>query len=219
MQRAARRGLHRALRVREAGRPVDPERGRDAQGQTGLDIDVPDGAVLPQPQRRRVAGGGEGHRAGGRVVHADETGDQVFALEDLGERREVLEHVAGLQPLDGVAAQRRPQLAHHGRGAHAAPHHVADGDGDAPARQRDDVVPVATHLAAGRAGQVAARHVELGEPREPGGQQRPLELEGDVALALVQARVVEGQRGPVTELPQEADLVTGEGGARRGAPP
>ena len=81
---AARRGLDRALRVRAALGPV----GSSAAGRPAADRARrrrTRGAVVAQPQRRRVPGGGEGHRAVARVVHADEAGDQVLALEHLGE--------------------------------------------------------------------------------------------------------------------------------------
>ena len=64
------------------------------------------------------------------------------------------DHGGGRVAVGGVGAHRGPQLRHHRRGLDAAPDDVADRQRDAPAGEREDVVPVAAQAAA-RGGQVA----------------------------------------------------------------
>ena len=72
---------------------------------------------------------------------------------------------AGGEVQPRVRAHRGAQLAHHGGGAHAAAHHVADHQRGAAGADLDHVVPVAAHLRARDARLVEGRDLELVEDR------------------------------------------------------
>ena len=98
-------------------------------------------------------------------------------------------------PVGGVGAHRGPQLGHDRRRLDAAPDDVADRQRDAPAGEREDVVPVAAQAAA-RRGQVAGGRLEPERVADLGRQQPPLEHLGHAPL-LVEARLLDRERGAV----------------------
>ncbi|GAA3488219.1 hypothetical protein GCM10018987_23020 [Streptomyces cremeus] len=142
-----------------------------------------DRAVLLADEDGEMAGGGvdeaalvgvvDGVHAGGDLTGVDLGGEAVQELQDLV-RREVEAR---------VGAHGGAELAHHGRRAHAAAHHVADDQGRAAGAEGDHVVPVAADgrvLAAGLVGGGDAQVVRLFQLLR---EQRALEGDGRFALA------------------------------------
>ena len=183
------------------------------QRRTGRLRQQPGRPVRLAEDRRRMTGRGEGQLSRDRVVdgvHAGRELDLVGALREVVEMaehvlREVVEHRQG--------ADGGPQLPHRRGRAQAAAHDVADHEGRPPARQRDDVEPVApdAHLAA--AGEVALCRVDPGDLRLGRGEQGPLERDRRRPRLVVEADVVQRHRGPAGDLLGEGDV--GRGVARR----
>ena len=143
------------------------------------------------------------------VEHRVDARDDVVVAELADRAVQVLEHVGGWQVEPGVRPHGGAQLPHHGRGLHAAPHHVAQDEGGAAGPELDDVVPVAADLcaldarrgstsrAAGPrprrrrpgAGRAAARSRSCARGRRPRPRRRPrhrplrLALDRDVLVA------------------------------------
>jgi hypothetical protein len=130
----------------------------------------------------------------------------------LDELVEAVEHDRRVAALPGVAHEHRPELAHRRRRRHVVPHDVADGDADRPVRQAEQVVPVTADLGRRRPGQVTGGAVEPGH----GGQlrqQAALQLLGDVVLALVEPRVVDGEGSAPGEVGRGREVVVVVGAA------
>ncbi len=83
-------------------------------------------------------------------------------------------------------ADRAAQLAHGGRRLHPVPLHIADDQGE-PVPGLDDVVPVAAHVHALGARQIASRGLHPRMRRQPAGQQRLLQTAGEGRLVVVAA--------------------------------
>ena len=118
----------------------------------------------------------------GRVVDGVDAGDDRDVLKTADELVGIGQHVGRREVLDGIAAYGGPHLAHQRGRRDTAPHDIADDDRDPPRRQRDEVVPVATHLADGW--QVASRSHDTSGRGQCGEQavlqdQRPDLLAGD----------------------------------------
>ena len=96
------------------------------------------------------------------------------------------------------------------------PDHVADDDADAVLADREAVVPVAADLQRLDGGPVVGGDLEALVVRRAARQQAPLQDLRDVALLLVQPRVLERERRAVGEIGQERK-VCGAEAARAGA--
>ena len=110
-------------------------------------------------------------------------------------------------PVERVCAQRRAELRHHRRRGDAVPDHVARGDGDAAAGERERVVPVAAQARAA-GGQVAAGELDPGDAIQV-GQQAALQDIREPAL-LVERGVLDRDRHPVGRELQQITLIIGE---------
>ena len=107
-----------------------------------------------------------------------------------------------------VGAHGGAQLGHDGGCLDPVPDHVADGHGDAAAREREDVVPVPAEAAA-RGGEIAGGGLEAGDVGEPGGQEPALHRLGHPPL-LVEACLFDGEGGAVAGELEEVAFVVGE---------
>ena len=97
---------------------------------------------------------------------------------------EALQHVAGRELELRVGADRRAQLAHHRRRAHAAPDDVAEHQRGPARAEVDHVVPVAADLRPRHARPVVGGDVEPLGVEGALRQQAALQLVGDPALAV-----------------------------------
>ena len=148
--------------------------------------------TLPSGSRMRigeVAGAGVGQPALAGVVHGVDAGGDLGGVDLGGEAVEELDDLVRRQVEPGVGPYGRAQLAHHGGGAHPAPHDVADDEGGAAGAEGDDVVPVAADGGVGAAGLVGGGDAEVVGLLEFLGQQAALEGDGGLvqaAFALAQ---------------------------------
>ena len=100
-------------------------------------------------------------------------------------------------------------LAHQHRGVQAFSADVADRDREPAVGQHERIVPIAADLGLRRARQVDLIEHDARYARQALGQDRVLQRAGDAVLALVQARVVERERGAVGELLHERHVRLG----------
>ena len=152
-----------------------------------------------------------------RRVHDHEQQRGHLAVLGLGPDQavELPHHARRRVALERVGAQRAAQPSHHRGGGQPLARHVAHHEPDRAAGHGQHVVPVAAHLRLGRGRLVARRHLQPGELREALRQQAALQRLGDAVLALVHARVVDGQRHAVGGKLQQGQVV-GREVARRG---
>jgi hypothetical protein len=99
---------------------------------------------------------------------------------------DALEKLAGIGVLGRIRPQRvaRERGVVRGGGAHSA--HVAHHDGDAPVRERHEVVEVAAHGALSRGRDVVGDHAEPREPRNGLREQAALVALGRLACLFVE---------------------------------
>ncbi len=86
-------------------------------------------------------------------------------------------------------------------------HHVAHREHHPVVRERDHVVPVASHLASGV---VPSRQAKAGHLREPRRQQAPLQRLGHGQLARVALRMLDGARRAIGHQLQQIEVARGE---------
>ncbi len=129
-----------------------------AQRRPGLDVEEGGLAGEGGDERRRVAGGGHGQRAGGGVQDGDEQGRELEVEQDVAVGGQPRQQGLGAVALQGERRDDGPQLAHAGGAAHAVPHDVAHGQ-QQPVADLHALVPVAADERADGAGQVARGHV------------------------------------------------------------
>ena len=149
------RSLDEAVGVEHDGgavREADPL--VDEPGRAGAER-RPEGTGQParrrargRQQRREVARVRVDERLVRRVVDAVDAGHDLAALEVAHGGVHELEHVGRWEVEAGVRAHRRPQLAHHRRSPHPAPHDVADHERRTAGTELDHVVPVPADLRA-----------------------------------------------------------------------
>ncbi len=183
-----------------------------------------DAALLRQVRRRPVGLDHERRRMAGV--------DQFELLElgidlDVHERRhgvrpelavEAVDPVhdrAGRVTVDGIGAQRGAELRHRAGGVDAVPDHIAGGDRDASAADREHVVPVAAEALAARR-QVAGGQLEAGDALQVRRQQAPLHGLGDPAL-LVEERPLDREGGAVGGELEQVALAGAEAAADEAA--
>ena len=142
-----------------------------------------------------MAGRGAAHHAGPRVDLGVDDRGVARGGELLDERVEVREHLGGPEVGAGERPHGAAQLAHRARRAEPAADDVADGDADAPARQRERVVPVAADLEVLHGGAVDRGELDAGIDGRRGGEQAALEDVRHVARPVVEAAALERQPG------------------------
>ena len=157
-----------------------------------------------------MARAGVAHLARGEVDQAERRGRAHRVGHARREAGQAVEQRPRLGVLAGEDAERPPHLPHDGRRVGAAADHVADAQQHSPAGDRDRVVPVAADAAGLVARDVAAGQAAALERRQLGRQQRLLQGLGDVALALVEGRVVEGEARAATDLDGQVAVLLGE---------
>ncbi len=121
------------------------------------------------------------------------------------------QHLGGRLVVLREGAQRGAELSHDRGRPCAAALHVADDDGDPAGRQRDDVVPVAANLCLNPLSAVLERlrgHVPAGdlqpvEFRDVMRQQARLESERGAPFLLEEHRIVDRDRNPAGDRPDE----------------
>jgi hypothetical protein len=131
-----------------------------------------------------------------QVVQPLEDGGRLVAVERVG--------------LERVGLERRPHPSHQRRCPQPPADDVADGEPDAPIPEVERVVPVAAHLHAGPAGEVAHRDRGAGDARRRVAQQAALERLGDVPLPLEEPIALDGDRDPVAHELEEGGVVVAE---------
>src|SRR5690606_14923129 len=178
----------------------------DAERRGGRDLEELVVARRAGQQRRQVPRGRDLDGAGRRVVHRVHARREVRLLLAQLDHQLVhdVQRVGGRQLQVRQRVQRGAQPPHRDRGADAVPGDVADDEGDAGARQRYGLVPVAADLDELAARQVAVPHLER---RQPVRQQAALEGERGGALAAEPPRVVDDDRGAGGELHPDLDVV------------
>ncbi len=134
-----------------------------------------------------------------QVVRAQGAVVDVHPLRERG-RRVALERV---RPRDAA------QLAHPGRRRDAAARDVAHDEADAPARERDDVVPVAADLDPVPAGAEVRGEGDAGQLGQRLGEEVVLEGRGDVLLALEQERPADDERRALGRVADERGALAG----------
>ena len=130
-------------------------------------------------------------------------------LESLGEAAQAAGGGRRIRPLEGRGPPRAPQLPHDRRGLDAVAHHVPHDQAQAPVAQLDCVVEVAARAQA-RGRQVADVQTRGRRGREARRQQRPLEHRRRVALGLVEAHPLQGQRALAGHRPRQAAVARSE---------
>jgi hypothetical protein len=100
----------------------------------------------------------------------------------------------------GEGAHGGAQLSHGGCRVDAVADDVADDEGDACAGQGDHVEPVAADPGGRGCGQVPEGRLDRGLAWQPPRQQVALQCDRGVALAGVAVGVVDGDRGPGSDL-------------------
>ena len=194
--RELRRELHVAVALEHAERRV-----RRAREVLRL-------AVRADRERRHVPGAREVDAAVVGLHDQVEQRGHLAAVETSHQAVEPVEHAGGRVALERVGARRVAQLAHQRGRSDAVADHVAHRHAHAAAVERDGVVPVAAHVGATRhvaRGDLDALH--LGQPVR---QQAALEQLDVRDLALVRARVLDGEAGPVRHQDQQALLLERE---------
>ena len=182
-QQVAIGGLH--LHGLEGHAPdADRRSGRKAGQQLGL------GAMVHE-DRRDVPGAGDDAAPGDRVVDRVNAGGEVIVIEPPRDVVQVPQHLLGRQVQRRERLHRGPQPAHDRRGADAVTHHIADDQGNAAARQREGVEPVAADLGVLAAGQVTVGDLHASQARRVSRQHALLEGRSRRRLAPVAADAVD----------------------------
>ena len=156
----------------------------------------------------------EGQRAQDRVEHGVHAGGELHLVRPLGEVVEMAQHVLRHRVEDREHADGGAQLAHRRGRSQAAPHHVADDEGDPAAGERDHVEPVTADAEVAAAREVAVRGVDAGDQWLHARQQGALQRDRGRPRLVVQADVVEGEGRAGRDLLGEGDV---HGGVRRAA--
>ena len=107
---------------------------------------------LVDDQRWQVTRVDHPQLVGRRVQQQDAERRELAAVVAHQHAFEQRDELGGIAVLDGVGAQRVPQLHHHGGGVDGVPGDVADGDEEPTVVQLDDVVEVAADLGRSAAG-------------------------------------------------------------------
>ncbi|KDN87013.1 hypothetical protein KCH_10980 [Kitasatospora cheerisanensis KCTC 2395] len=186
-------------RVHLAG--FDAERQPHLVGVLGV-LD-PGPAVGGGPDRRDVAGPGDGQFVGGGVEAEEAAGGE----EAVGQGQQQFvgpgQHLAGVARRGGQRPQADPDLAHeHGR-LDVVALHVADGQPERPVRQPEAVVPVAADVQAVARGRVPGGGPQPGQARQRGREQLALERHGEFDPGPLEFGVLQRPGGELAELAQQ----------------
>ena len=159
------------------GPPLDQAVGVEDQRRAGIELQRPvpiarlvahsgheAGHQVPAAPRRRRAGSADARRARARRRRSPGRASRSTRWRSASpsiawrSRRAARAAGPGRRAVRGERADRRPQLPHRGGRLEAVADDVADRDADAPARQRERLVPVAADLEP-----LVARPVECGD--------------------------------------------------------
>ena len=189
-----------------------------AEGKGAAAFQIAGRRVGQDEQRRRVPCRRHAELVPARVEHHQNGGGEEILSADL-ERKLIQTSKDGCRPeaLERIGAQRVPELPHGRRRDDPAADHVPDDDPEPSVPERDRVVPVAADLEPGAAGDVACTECVFRRFREPFRQEAALQRLGDRAMPLVQDGLLDGERCPRCDQPEQEEVVFGEVPAFEGA--